>query len=101
MVKKKINWGYLFIIILIILLLVGAYKNLNNHYDKEYLVINKKILESASKCYLDNVCKDDITIKDLYDNNYLEKQIDPKTKENINDNRCITYANNEAKFCDK
>ncbi len=99
MVKKKINFWYIFIGLIIIILIVAFYKNINNHHKQEYKVVNKKILESAKKCYLKGDCTGEITLKDLYDKKYLETQIDPVTKENMKENICIKYDNNEAKFC--
>ena len=99
MKNKGIFW-YIIIGILLIFLLIGAYKTLNNHHNKEYLVVNKKILEAAKKCYKEDVCENNITLKYLYDNKYLSVQIDPITKENMKEDICITFKDNEAIFCD-
>ena len=99
MEKKKIRLGYIFLVVFFILLIAGAIKTLNNHHDKEYLVINNKILESAKNCYKDNACEGEVTIKDLYEKNYLDKLIDPLTKEDYDDSICIKYENKKALFC--
>lgn len=83
----------------IIVLLLAASKNLNNHYEKQYLVIDNKIKEAAKKCYEENNCEGNITLKDLYTKEYIEIQYDPKTKEKMDENKCITYDNKEINFC--
>lgn len=99
MERKKFSIFYIIVGILIIFLIIGAYKNLNDHHDKEYLVVNNKILESAKECYLKKDCTGEITLKDLYSKGYLETQINPVTKENMNENLCIKYENGETFFC--
>jgi len=101
MEKKNSNIWYFLIIIIIILFILGAYKNVINHQKKEYLVINNRILESAKKCYLNNDCDGKITLKVLYEKKYLEIQVDPNTKENMKEDICIEYLDNETKFCEK
>jgi hypothetical protein len=99
MEKKKFNITYILVLFLIILLIVGAYKSLNEHYKKEYLVVNNKILEAAKECYLNTDCEGEITIKDLYEKKYLDPVIDPRTKENISEDLCLKYINDTAEFC--
>ena len=101
MEKKIINYWYLLTIILVILVVIAGFKNLNNHHEKEYLVVNNKILESARQCYLKEECSGEITLKELYDKGYLETQIDPLTKENMDENICLKYEDNKALFCKK
>lgn len=101
MEKKRINIIiYSLVGFVAVLLIISAYKNLNDHHEKEYLVVHNKIKEAAKNCYLDGKCKGKITLKDLYDKEYLEIQIDPVTKENMNEKICIEYTNKEVKFCD-
>ena len=92
---------YLILALILIFLILGAYKNLTNHQKKEYLVVERKILESANKCYLDGNCTGEITLKILYDKDYLPVQVNPFTKENMDDEICIKYEKEEAKFCNK
>ena len=99
MVKSKFSLWYILIIIFVILIIVGAYKNLSNHQKKEIDVVNNKILESATKCYLKGDCTDEIKLKDLYDKEYLETIIDPITKENMDENLCIKFDEGKAIFC--
>ncbi len=101
MEKRKFSIWYIIIAVVIIIIIVAGIKNLNNHHDKEYLVVNKKILETAKECYLKGDCEGDILLKDLYNKQYLSVQINPITKENIDENICITFKDNETKFCKK
>ncbi len=99
MEKKRTNLIYVFLGVLIILFGLAAYKSLEKHHEKEYQVLNSRILESAKDCYLKEDCTGEITIKDLYNKKYLDKQIDPVTKEDVDETICIKFENNEAKYC--
>lgn len=56
------------------------------HNEKLYNSTILKITEAAKKCVNEEAClKDKIFIKDLYDNKYLEKVINPLTKEYISE----------------
>ena len=101
MEKEKVSIWYLVLALLIVLIIIGAKKSLDNHHEKEYLVVHSRILESAKKCYLDEKCEGEITLKDLYDKGYLEVQVDPATKENMNEELCIKYEKERAVFCTK
>ncbi len=101
MEKKSKIIIYFIVAFIVIILLLSAEKNLNNHYKKEYLVIDNKIKEAAKECYNDGKCNDNITLKDLYDKEYLDILFDPKSKEKIDDSRCITYNGAEVTFCDE
>ena len=101
MEKEKVSIWYLVLALLIVLIIIGAKKSLDNHHEKEYLVVHSRILESAKKCYLDEKCEGEITLKDLYDKGYLEVQVDPATKENMNEELCIKYEKDRAVFCTK
>ena len=61
MEKKKVSIWYLVLALLIVLIIIGAKKSLDNHHGKEYLVVHSRILESAKKCYLDEKCEGEIT----------------------------------------
>ena len=98
--EKSDKKVYILIIIIIVFFLIGAYKVNKDHIDKSYLVVDNMIKENALKCYLENKCKDTITLKDLFDLGYIKEAIDPITKEDINRNKCIKYVNKEIIFCD-
>lgn len=75
------------IIILAIISIPTAYKVVTNHQKNLYKVVNNKIIESAKRCYYDEVCQDEkITLEFLYQNNYLEEKVnDPVSKEYYNE----------------
>lgn len=85
---------------LCIILALSANKSLEKHYEKETLVLNNRIKEAAKKCYLKKECTGNITLKDLYDKDYLSKQVDPKTKEYLNEELCLKYENNIVDWCE-
>lgn len=98
--KKKSNLIVLLACATIISVIGGFIRNLNNHNEKAMLVVNSKILETATKCYLEEKCKDEITLNDLYEKEYLtEELINPLTKENMDKNMCIKFGEVEAVFC--
>lgn len=102
MEKKKNNYIIYFLsAFLIIIFLIAGYKNLQNHRDKEYLVLYNRIKEKAKECYQKEECSGEISLKDLYDKKYLETLYDPISKEKLDDNMCIKFENNKIDFCNK
>lgn len=101
MEKKKTNLIYVIIGTFVILLIYATYKTIDNHHEKEYQVVNSRILEAAKECFLKEECKGQIILKDLYDKNYLKTQIDPVSKEDVDPNKCIEFKDNEASFCNR
>ncbi len=56
------------------------------HNEKLYNSMVLKINEAAKKCVDEEVCQDNkIFIKNLYDNNYLSKLVNPLTNEYISE----------------
>ena len=88
--------------ILSILLILGIptiYKVVKNHHHNLYLVVEEKIINSAKKCYFDEICNENkIFLKDLYELNYLEKVNNPVTKEYYNELSYVKIDNDEFKF---
>lgn len=82
-------------IVIILLFLVPALIHMiNNHYDSMRLVLEKKIVEAALNCNIDDKCNSNIvTVNELIAKGYLNKIYDPISKELINSN---SYANIEA-----
>lgn len=75
----------IYVTIIAVIIIVGCptfYKVMKENHRKLYIVTNKLVIEAAERCYYENVCdSNQITLKDLYDNNYLEDSvIDPVTK---------------------
>ncbi len=67
----------------ILLLLVGGtgYKVYQIHQERNYMVIEKRIVEGALSCVYDGKCNDqDMTLDMLISKGYASDEIDPKTK---------------------
>lgn len=88
------------IIILVIISIPTGYKVIKNHHNNLYKVVNDKIIESAKKCYYDDVCiEDKITLKFLYEKGYLKEKLnDPVTKEYYNEASYVKRDNNNYEF---
>lgn len=88
-------------IIIIFGLVIGvtSFKVVDNHNDKLLLVEEKYIIEKAKECKMEKKCNNDnITLKELYDLKYLEKQVNPVSKEYYNLDAYVTLRNNEYVF---
>lgn len=87
------------IAILLIVLIPTIYKVIKNHYDNLYQVVEEKIISSAKKCYYEEKCLDEnITLKELYALDYLEKVSNPISKEYYNEESYIKRAGNDFRF---
>ena len=77
-----------------------TYKVIKNHNEKISLVESKYIIEQAKKCINGKKCnkENNITLKELYDLDYLTKQVNKVTKEYYNELSYVTYKNNEYTF---
>lgn len=63
----------------------------HEHNEKLLLVSEKKIIEASEKCILEEKCsQEDITLKNLIDEGYIDKQVHPITKEYIDESLPIT-----------
>ena len=98
---KKINI-IIFCLAAIFIIVIGlaGYKVKQNHNDKLYLVVHKKIKEQAKECFVKKECEGRITLLDLYEKSYLDTVINPVTKENMDENICLEYIDEEVFFCD-
>jgi len=87
------------IIILLILVIPTGYKVVKNHHYNLYQVVEKKIIDSAKKCYYEENCLNKkIMLKELYEQEYLEKVSDPVSKEYYNDSSYVEVKDNIFKF---
>ncbi len=91
------------ITIVFILLLISiptTYKVIKNHHNNLYKAVNEKIIESAKRCYYDEVCTDStVTLEFLYENKYLNSKMnDPVTKEYYNESSYVKKDNNNYEF---
>lgn len=81
MSKNKVIIYTTIIAIILIIGIPTIYKVVKNHHTKLYTISEKRIIEAAKKCWNEDKCKNDtITLKDLYDLKYLEKEANPVTK---------------------
>ena len=99
---KKITSGriilWTIIISLFIIIGVSYYKINKEKHDITYKVLNKKILESAEKCFNDDNCKSDMTLGELINKGYLESMVDPDTKEYYSASSTIKIENDHYVF---
>ena len=87
------------IIIILIIAIPTTYKVIKNHNQNLYKVVEDKIVEKAKECYYDKKCLEEkITLKELYDNKYLDKVSDPISKEYYNESSYVERKNNIYKF---
>ena len=70
---------------------ITTYKIVSNHNEKVLLVESKAIIEQAKKC---------ITLKKLYELNYLDKQVNEVTKEYYNEESYVKYDDGKYVFID-
>jgi len=83
--------GGLLILIIGIASIIKVY---TNHIDSLYMVVEKKISETAKDCFLEGICEgDETTLGFLIRNGYLSTQINPVTKETISENLFIIFKN--------
>lgn len=99
MVKKNNYLTYIFLAIIGVFIILGINKNIKNHHEKAYTALYNKIKEVAKECYLKEECKDEITLKDLYNKELIDIQVDPITKEPLDETICLKYENKEVVFC--
>ena len=79
-------------IIIITISVISIIKVYNNHINNLYLVVENKIEESAKKCFLEDNCEGkETTLNNLIALNYIEKQINPISKEYVNGDLKITF----------
>lgn len=99
MTTNKITIYGTIIIIILILGIPTTYKVIQNHNTKLIEATESKIIEAGKKCYFDGTCEEDkITLKTLYDLNYLDKISNPITKEYYNENSYILIKDKTFTF---
>ena len=94
MVKKIIST----ISIILVILVSGTtiYKIVIRHNEKLYDVLYSEIKYQANKCFLEEKCKKNIILNELYEKGYLETKFDPVTKEELNRNLKIEITDNSV-----
>lgn len=99
---NKITISFTILIIIGAILIPTIYKVNQNHQKKAYKVIDKKIIDAAKKCYYEKKCKNKkIYLYDLYNLDYLDKIIDPFSKEYYNNESFVIIDNDIFKFTRK
>lgn len=89
-----IGVGIIGIIVLITVSIVVKvyYLDIENKYD----FVEKNIIDASKRCILEEKCSGNIiTLKELYKKNYLDNQINPKTKKSFNEKSYIKTLNYE------
>ncbi len=78
---------------------VSTYKVVNEHNAKVLLVESKLIIEKAKKCRAEKKCNGEhITLKELYENEYLNRQVNEVTKEYYNDESYVEVNDSNYNF---
>lgn len=89
------------LICFLLITIVTTSKVINIHQDKLLLVENKYLIETAKKCINEKKCESNkVTLKELYDLKYLDKESNPVTKEYYSEESYIELKNNEYVFID-
>ena len=78
-----------------------GYKSYNRikaeHEEKVLHVITEKIKYNAKRCYLENKCKENMTLSDLYKYGYIKTEIFNEVTDDVVDPATKIYiVNNEA-----
>lgn len=99
MTTNKITILVTISIILIIVGIPTSYKVIINHHKNLTNVTESKIIEASKRCFYEKKCLDNkITLKELYNNEYIEKVYNPITKEFYNDLSYVLKEDNNFKF---
>ena len=101
MEKVKISNYLIFIITIIIIAVIIVTQTVlvinKRHEDKLLYAMHSKVEYYAKRCYLENICKDTITLEVLYENEYIKDEIvDPITKEVISHDLEIKYEDDKV-----
>lgn len=94
MVKKicSIVFGCL----LLFVICMTYYKLNKRHDDRLYDVLYSKIEYASKRCYLEKKCDKSFKLEDLYNNNYLNVEYDPISKEELNKELKITVKKDKV-----
>ena len=97
--RSKFIINITIIAVALIIAIPTVYKIIKNHNDRLIEVTTKRIKEAAKNCKLDEKCTNNkITLKELYDNEYLEKESNPITKEYYNEDSYVEVIDNFYEF---
>lgn len=97
--RNKVIINITIIAIVLIILIPTTYNIIKKHNNRLITVTEKRITEAAKDCYLKDICKNEkITLKELYDNKYLDKESNPITKEYYNESSYVKINNKSYIF---
>jgi len=88
----------LLLLTIILIIVFTIYKLNKKHENKLYNVLYSEIKYKANKCFLDKKCESNITLKELYEKEYLSTQYDPISKEELDSDIKIIIKDNEIKI---
>jgi hypothetical protein len=87
------------VIICGILIGVSLFKVITEHNQKVLLVESKYIIESSKKCINEKKCSEyPITLKQLYEQDIITRQVNEVTKEYYNEESYVTKDNDNYDF---
>ena len=95
---KKLSVGLILFAVALVAV-VTAYKVVTNHNNNLMKVTEKRIMEAAINCWRDDKCSGNVaTLDTLYQNKYLEQEINPLTKEIYNPSSYVKKDGNNYEF---
>ncbi len=97
----EINTKTLSIVLIALIILIvfvsTVVKSYRNHINNLYEVVERKIEEEAKKCFMEEKCEGtETTLGNLISLGYLDKQINPVTKEYVSEDLVITFDGKEC-----
>lgn len=95
MEKKRTNLAILGITIIslvVTIIIASIVKISDNHNHLLTYSMQSQVEYYAKRCYVENNCVGEVTLKDLYTRNYINGEVvDPVSKEILNENIKINY----------
>lgn len=81
----------------IVIIIASIVKISDNHNNLLMYSMQSQVEYYAQRCYVENNCTGEITLKDLYDRNYIKEEVvDPVSKEILDDNIKINYIDKKV-----
>lgn len=100
--KKISNFTILALTILglgIFVIIASIVKISDNHNHLLMYSMQSQVEYYAKRCYLENNCTGEVTLKDLYERNYIKEEVvDPVSKEILDENIKINYIENKIQI---
>ena len=81
------------LVVLIAIITITTTLELNKRHETRLIhSMQTKVEYYAKRCYLEKKCEGMITLKDLYERDYLTEVIHPVTKEIVDENITISFV---------